>query len=338
MLSVYNDAHLAVMRSSSVVLVCPKPGCAVTFTKPYGPNDGGTRWLANSRGQSCDHVFHAPIQPPVVNGVGGGGGPMSAQHLWFQHRLVTVCNSMEYEAILEHSLTFADVYVPKAKYCLEVQRWPTDFLHRTEARLAKGARVLWLLTEDAKTAGITRALSEHPAVRLRAVSRENGHSLQPWYFPKQNADAILVVGETVAGTRRLKDRSFEKSSMDAAQFLKEVFEGRRVWLPPHQARSAPPSRGGIWVLKSNASVEKPHGSKMEITESDEKDAETSAPTDPSFLNASTDEPILVEKRELTPLRCFTDDSEPFDATPITPKGPPSQLSWWRRAFRWLIEE
>ncbi|ERG69409.1 hypothetical protein [Segniliparus rugosus] len=241
---VYDERDWAVMRAQpSGALICPEPGCGSPFTV-VRENQFGTRWLADRPGEDCPH---APTRP------GAGGGPMSAQHRWMQERLRRICAVLGQDSIPEHRETNADLYVPGARLVIEVQRWATDFRGRTEARERVGARVLWLITEDASGRSVERALRRQPCVRVRVHERGDRRArLEPWLRPEEASRAVLSFGARVAhfdaaaGGLRLGWR-------DGSAFLAEVIEGSRVWLPgsaPQLAglRSAA-GPGGAWVLR-----------------------------------------------------------------------------------------
>ncbi|WP_148223292.1 hypothetical protein [Segniliparus rotundus] len=232
---VYDEQDWAVMRAQpSGSLVCPVPGCGAPFTV-VRQNERGTRWLVDlpslagqtGRTAGCSHTLTRP---------GAGGGPMSAQHRWMQERLRRICAALGHESIPEHHETNADLYVPGARLVIEVQRWATDFAGRTKARERAGARVLWLITEDAAGRSVERALRRQPCVRVRVHERGDRRArLEPWLRPQEASRAVLSVGARVAVSGPADGRS-RLAWRDGCGFLAEVIDGRRVWTP-----------GGAWA-------------------------------------------------------------------------------------------
>jgi hypothetical protein len=232
---VYDEQDWAVMRAQpSGSLVCPVAGCGAPFTV-VRENERGTRWLVDlpclsgqdRRTAGCSHTLTRP---------GAGGGPMSAQHRWMQERLRRMCAALGHESVPEHDATNADLYVPEARLAIEVQRWATDFAGRTKARERAGARVLWLITEDAKGRSVERALRRQPCVRVRVHERGDRRTrLEPWLRPQEASRAVLSVRPRAA----CPDAAgrFRSGWRDGCGFLAEVIDGRRVWSP-----------GGVWVL------------------------------------------------------------------------------------------
>lgn len=233
---VYDNEDWELMCSlPSGTLICPEPGCRSAFKKPLS-NARGTRWLANLPGTSCGHL---PPRP------GLGGGSMTAQHRWLEARLARLCEALGFEAITEHYATNSDVYVPAARYSLEVQRGPTDFPTRTGKRLESG-QMVWFVTEDARGNAAKRALFEYPAVRLAVVSRwDKNIPLTPWDDPSTVPDSRLYVFATVA---RLYDGNagLVTGRMDAMAFLREILTGERRWYPPYTP-GAPRLTSGFWA-------------------------------------------------------------------------------------------
>ncbi len=265
---------------------------------------------------------------------------MSAQHRWFEARLARVCEVLGYEAIPEHYPTFADVYVTEPRYCLEVQRWSTEFAARTKERVGKGAKVLWMLTEDATSRRVTEALFTLPAVRLKVVSRWNHQiQLQPWENPEQNRDAILIVYGTVA-RRRLPTGKFQTSQMDALQFLKEVFEGNRSWVRPSAVNH------GVWALQPDVQAHSlARLARIRAQTEGMKSQESAQPEERRPKQPSESPAISDSQGEDAPVAPASPDETveapasmrmaevPVDETP----DPGSPRPWWRRMLNWLIE-
>lgn len=252
---VHDDDDWATMRALPAgSLTCPSPGCSTLFGRPI-QNARGTRFLRDMPGSSCGH-------DPYARSDLGGGGLMSAEHLWLEGRVARVCEVAGQVAITEHYATHADVYVPGRQLAIEVQRWSTDYQRRTRARQRAGASVLWLLPEDGgapNARSTTRALFELPAARLRVHRRGNRQELlQPWLHPDQRREARLTVFGTVGRLNR-QTMKLESRMHDLAAFLDEIFSGRRHWYPPGTA-GLPSASGGCWVLTADLDTTRAHHS------------------------------------------------------------------------------
>ncbi len=336
---VYDEDDWAQMNDPASKLVCPRSGCSMRFTKPR-TNDGGTRWLSQWPGETCDHAMPRPA------GACGGGGLMSAQHRWLEARLARVCEVLGYEAIPEHYPTFADVFVTEPEYCLEVQQWSTEFTARTKARTDKGAKVLWLLTDDATSRKATEALFTLPAVRLKVVAKNDwSRQLSPWDDSRENAEARLIVWGTVA-THRFPTGGFRTAPMGAARFLKETFEGNRVWVPPHPRRQGRGSNRGVWALQSDVRAETV--ARWTGIQASLERLNSQAPIRPALQAAvpPKNEPVSeapieapVAESRATPIDMLQTPNPPVLEPPSPAQAKPKSSRWWlRRLLGWLIEE
>lgn len=233
-------------------LGCHVGDCAAVYKKPI-ENKTGTRYLAAMPGRGCEHGLARPDL---------GGGRMSDEHLWIQHRLLKVLSMIVTEVfpdrpdepVLEHPASHADLYVVQTKLALEVQRWPTDFRERAAARQQDGGQVIWLVTEKlAPRAWRAGVFTDVPAV---TIAYEDPHDrerlLTPWASRADHRAARLKVYGNVA---RLHRGQLVTGREDAFMFLREVIEGERVWYP---ATSRLIVRGktahyGIWARPEDVS-------------------------------------------------------------------------------------
>ncbi|MGL4339675.1 MAG: hypothetical protein ACRCSP_04525 [Rhodoglobus sp.] len=224
---VYNEDDWRLMRSGLPTgdLICPEEGCRAELVAAQ-LQKSGTRFLRNRPGTpDCGHAF----------GRGRGGGPMSAEHRWFQQRLAQLCGDLGYEAIQEHYDSQADVWVKASPpLAIEVQRWPTAFSHRSSVRQAKGANIVWFLPESASSKKAGDQLFGQPAARLRVFKRGNHtEEARPWEAG-HSGRVVLMVGATVMRPT-IEGLSLESAgNYDARDFLDEVLKGKRQWYGPNE--------------------------------------------------------------------------------------------------------
>lgn len=235
---VYDPEDWEIIRASGGQLICPVEECR--FPLDSVQNGNGTRFLRNKgKPEDCVHAF----------GYGRGGGPMSQEHRWIQNRILGICRSLGYTAVPEHAASRADVWVEAATpLAIEVQRWPTTFVRRTEARRAAGADVLWLLTESATGTKVPPALFEGPAARIRVLAAGSRKPARPWE-PGFSGQALLYVGATVLKLKPERMELESAQSYDAKEFLREVLSGARKWFP---TETGFPYSG--WALASDVEV------------------------------------------------------------------------------------
>lgn len=236
---VYDEEDWTLMRSLPTgSLICPVPGCSNEFQIPQ-QNRHGTRFLKDRPGHGCSHT---PARPDL------GGGQMSAQHRWMQARIARILESIGQAVVTEHAETNSDVFVPDVGLAIEIQRWSTGFAKRTEARIAKGATVLWIMTEDAKGTETDRALFSYPAVRVRVRDWDDSSvRLTPWEDNAQNRRARLSFYGTVASAD--KNGRLSTGKYDARQFLSELVESQRQWYPA--GTPGLPHHRASWILNQD---------------------------------------------------------------------------------------
>lgn len=226
---VYDDDDWNLMHGDNKLpvgdLICPATGCRAELVAVENGKTG-TRFLRNRPGTSdCGHAL----------GRARGGGPPSAEHRWLQQRLAMLCNDLGYEAIQEHYESRADVWVASTPpLAIEIQRWPTAFTGRSEARQSIGARVLWLLPESASSKKAGRELFRQPAARIRVLKRgSRTEEATPWK-PGHSRRVLLWIGATVMRPTPDGLTLTSAGNYDAKTFLREVLEGERLWHGPDE--------------------------------------------------------------------------------------------------------
>lgn len=237
-LCVDDDDDWEAMKSPDAdVILCHDEDCNI----PVRPalSSKRTRFLRFNPGRECTHQFLKDV----------GGGPEGSKHKWIVRRLARVIERIGYQALVEDRGSYADVLVPEVGYAIEVQRWPTKFEHRSEARAARGLKTIWLLTADAAggrgSRSVRNALFGSPAARVTVVDRANRRErLEPWAHSGQGRDAVLQVFATInvpdpADPARLRTHSY-----DGFRFLSEVLASERLWYPPGTPALALDHAGG----------------------------------------------------------------------------------------------
>jgi hypothetical protein len=220
-----------VRRKPRPPLVCPDPGCGVELISYENVNNQYNprifKFKAASR--SCTHWEASGL----------GGGPESLEHEWMKLKLSRIATSLGYTATL--------------------QLRSTSFRKRTAQRIAKGARVCWLIREGLDTEKARKALFGLPAVRFRVLDGdERGRPAAPWDEPDNHElseQAHLQVFGTVAylerdDTGKTGTLSFRTRTMDATSFLEEILAGRRKWYRPMMLGR----KSGLWALRGDVSV------------------------------------------------------------------------------------
>ena len=234
---VYDADDWHYMHTLKHPMVCPDEHCRIPLVAVE--NDHGTRFMRSAPG-----VSHHPRRGRGV----GGYHPMTQEHRWFQRRLAAICDHLGYPDVgLEDPSTRGDVIVPTAQFVLEVQRSPTGFDERTDARSTTGFNTIWFMPARASGQLVQAALRELPAVRVEA--RVGGGVVdEPWADPATNREARLYVWGTVGRLSRDGLR-VETGRIDAYKFLREVLSRHRVWYPPGTPHLSRP--GGAWVRRAD---------------------------------------------------------------------------------------
>lgn len=226
---VYDDDDWNLMHGGNKLpvgdLICPTVGCRAELVAVEVKRTG-TRFLRNRPGTSdCGHAF----------GRGQRGGPPSPEHRWLQQRLTMLCGDLGYGAVQEHYESRADVWVANTPpLAIEIQRWPTAFAGRSEARETQGANVLWLLPESASSKKVERELFQQPAARIRVLKRgSRTEQARPWE-PGYSGRVLLWIGATVMSPSSDRLTLVSAGNYDAKNFLREVLEGHRRWYGPNE--------------------------------------------------------------------------------------------------------
>ena len=313
-------------------LICPEPECRAELTTVE--RQTGTRFLRNRKGTSdCGHAF----------GRGQGGGPPSAEHRWFQQRLAMLCDILGYDAIQEH--LHADVWVASTpQLAIEVQRWATDIPGRSAARQAKGANVLWLLPESAKSQKLGTELFRQPAARIRVFHRDDRtKEARPWE-PGHSGPVLLSVGATVMRLSPDGRSLVSAGSYDAKKFLREVLEGERRWYGPREPGF---KFGAGWALTSEVerlrarrAAQQPARVLPPVARAEHPAATVNA-TPPETPPSMQDEPTIETPSVEVPLHNGPQTTVGSAGSEVNPDGalftPSRGESWLRRLRKWFFQ-
>ena len=348
---VYNDDDWKLMHGDDKLpvgdLICPATGCRAELVA-VERRKTGTRFLRNRPGTSdCGHAF----------GRARGGGPPSAEHRWLQQRLALLCDGLGYEAIQEHYESRADVWVASTpSLAIEIQRWPTAFADRTEARQSKNANVLWLLPESASSKRAGRELFRQPAARIRVLKRgSRTEEATPWK-PGHSGRVLVWVGATVMRPSPDGLSLTSAGNYDAKNFLGEILAGERQWYGPsepdfvfgsgwarpedvEQVRAAR-RRAASLIVTTPANTQVEHAAQTEIkplaAESPDQPEDTKSPPTQSSKDLDTGTFEHRERPDAT-VPIGPSDAAQGAKSPAWPhtKAAAARRGWIQRVWAWL---
>lgn len=252
-----------IYRHPEIHVKCLVPGCNTLLT-PKRMSRSGLRFLAVRSGGCSHNLVEMPLEPDEVeqdaSTVPNGGGPEGREHLWVKGRLYKIARRLGVDAVVEHSITRADVFLPNSGLILEYQRWDTDFPARTTSRTIKGAAsTLWMFPwqpDSPRTARLTAFNNEvfqNGALYLavRSIKDFNEHQ-RPWDNPSQERTARLFASGSVAKFDPARGR-LVRTEMSLAKVLAEIIEQKRVLAraPVYSRRSGRTSPSLVWVLEDD---------------------------------------------------------------------------------------
>lgn len=250
-----------IYKTPAIHVKCSVESCDTLLTAKR-MSRSGLRFFAVRSGNCSHNLVEMPVgQDEVVQDpskLAGGGGPEGKEHLWIKGRLFKIARKLGIPAVVEHSLTRADVFLPEQELVLEYQRWDTNFRYRTAQRAAAGAaRTVWMLPWQPPNAPRTKALMEfnrevfqHGGIYVAVRNKDDRHKIQrPWENSAQERTARLYAsGSIVAFDHRLGALVRQERSL--ATVLSQIINGERLLA---QAPVLNKSRGQqatayVWVL------------------------------------------------------------------------------------------
>lgn len=231
-------------------------------------NRSGLRFLAVRSGGCSHHLVELPVgegeQEQDPSTLSGGGGPEGQEHLWIKGRLYKIARALKYEAVIEHSPTNADVFLPGPGLALEYQRWDTDFRSRSQSRSESGARTtLWLFPSPPKDAprsaklnAFNREVYEQGGLFLSVLNPDNWGSQRPWENSSQERTARLYASGSIAEFDPKREQLVRGKRRSMATVLKQIIDGELnlVWTEVYSkgAHQVVPAR--VWVHRKDLAL------------------------------------------------------------------------------------
>ncbi|WP_124106147.1 hypothetical protein [Kocuria tytonicola] len=225
----------------------------------------GLRFLAIRSG-GCDHnQVEMPVSPGEIEQdpatLDGGGGPEGVEHLWIKGRLYRIAKTLGAMAVVEHSPTHGDVFLPEHDLVLEYQRWNTDFANRTLQRTTAGAaKTIWLFPTElperapkSLSAAIRKEVFQNGGIYVSVLNPNDNYAPQrPWEDPSQEGNALLFARGSIAEFDPDRQALIYKSRSLAA-ILAEILSGERVLqqAPVWKKRFRRLEMARVWVLRSD---------------------------------------------------------------------------------------
>jgi hypothetical protein len=228
-----------IYKNPAVRVKCLVESCGTLLTAKR-MSRSGLRFLAVRSGGCSHNLVEMRMergeveQDPSV--LVGGGGPEGDEHLWMKGRLFKIVQRLGAEAVVEHSLTRADVFLPEQNLVLEYQRWNTDFLRRTAQRSSAGAAdTVWMFPWQPSNAPRTRALNafnsevfEHGGIYVAVRNKDDRRELQrPWEDASQERTARLYASGSIAVFDPDRGKLIRKQ-LSLATVLAQIISGDRV--------------------------------------------------------------------------------------------------------------
>ncbi|GAB3619547.1 hypothetical protein GCM10027417_08070 [Glutamicibacter endophyticus] len=228
-----------IYKNPRILVKCLVESCETLLTAKR-MSKSGLRFFA-ARSGNCSHnlveiqVEQGEVEQDAANLV-GGGGPEGNEHLWMKGRLLKIAQSLGAKAVVEHTPTRADVFLPDHDIALEYQRWNTNFARRTRQRALVGAaNTIWMFpwqppgpprTQARKA--FNTAVFKHGGIYVAVRNKDNPGELQrPWEdsslerTARLYASGSIVVFDPDLGALVRKSRSL-------AKVLNQIISGDRI--------------------------------------------------------------------------------------------------------------
>ncbi len=253
-----------IYKNPAIQVKCLVESCDTLLTAKR-MSRSGLRFLA-ARSGGCSHNL---VEMRVKRGedeqdpskLAKGGGPEGDEHLWMKGRLFKIAQRLGAKAVVEHSLTRADVFLPEHNLVLEYQRWDDDFSRRTAQRSSAGAaRTVWMFPWQPPDAPRTSALKafnrevfEHGGIYVAVKNKDGRREVQsPWEDSSQErtarlyASGSIVVFDTDRG-------ALIRTQLSLATVIAQIISDERVLaqavvLTKSKGRK---SRAWVWALRDD---------------------------------------------------------------------------------------
>lgn len=252
LLNVHREADWRMIRATKPELKCPTRGCTVTLVSV---DRRGLRHFRNAPGSvDCEH-YTARRHDHTTR----GGGPMSDEHRWFQHQIVREMGNFGHlRATIEDYRSNADVLIrnlaTNRSLVLEIQRWDTDIVKRTEFRRSLGHEVMWLITDSAKLSSeVQRQIftTRGAFIHVRSAYPPFG-ILSPWEEGHPSIPCRIEVNGTIA---ELDSRTgfLRARATPLIKVIMEIIDGKREWAFPgediYKNAKGAGRKSGAWVRR-----------------------------------------------------------------------------------------
>lgn len=266
-----------IYKNPTVHVKCLVPSCDTLLTAKR-MSHSGLRFLAVRSG-GCSHnlvemrVEHDEVAQDPSKLV-GGGGPEGVEHLWIKVRLYRLAQSIGARAVVEHSLTHADVFLPEHNLVLEYQRWNTNFAARTAQRTSAGAaRTIWMFPSQLPKAApsalrkrFDKEVFQNGGIYVSVLNPSGNYEAQmPWKDPSQEHTALLFASGSIAEFDP-KRQVLVRTRRSLATVLKQIIRGERtleqtvVWKKSqHRQESA-----RVWVRREDLALAEAAQAKRQL--------------------------------------------------------------------------
>lgn len=315
----------------------------------------GLRFLAVRSGGCSHNLVDMRVEPTDVAQdaakLAGGGGPEGVEHLWIKGRLYKIAKSIGAEAVIEHSLTHADVLLPEHNLALEYQRWNTDFVTRTEQRTSAGAaRTIWMfpshLPKGAPSVVRKRfdeEVFQYGGIYVSVLNEgDDRKAARPWEDASQERTARLYASGSIAVYNPHR-QALVRTRRSLATILAEIIRGDRVleqavvWKKSEDRRV----RAWVWALRDDlacaeAAQEGKRRTARPLANKPSMPAEAPSPELSADLSPGLCAPAHAEQHS-TPALDAASTVDGVASTPQPPRISPhaQRRSWWKAVANWF---
>lgn len=364
-----------IYRNPAVRVKCLVDSCDTLLTAKR-MSRSGLRFLAVRSG-GCAHnlsalqIGRAEVEQDATK-LEGGGGPEGDEHLWIKGRLYKIARALGAVAVVEDSLTYADVLLPEHDLALEYQRWNSDFAYRTaQRRLAGAKRTLWLFPSNPPQGlssvarkKITREVFGNGGIYLAVLNKDDyDESQKPWENPAQERSARLYASGSIAAYDQGR-RTLVRTRRSMATVMNEIIEEERVLVEAQvwSNREVREVKSLVWVRRDDfdralaareelrvariqisgsqpvrAPEAQPEGEPERTLTAELQSPSDNLPTLPPPTTESPRQPSRMDARRET--IAAPASSTVFQLPPklqrIAEEQPVSRESWWRNVMNWF---
>lgn len=306
---VNHQAHWELIYKNPAVRVkCLVQSCDTLLTAKR-MSRSGLRFLAVRSGGCSHNLVEVQVKQSETeqdpSELVGGGGPEGVEHLWMKDRLYRIAKALGAEAVVEHSLTRADVFLPEHNLVLEYQRWNTDFLGRTAQRTSAGAaRTIWMFPWQPPGAppshvhkAFNKEVFQNGGIYVAVLNMGGSREVQrPWEDASQESTARLYASGSIAvfDPRRM---ALVRTRLSLATVLAQIISGDRVLdrAIVLNKRTGRVAQAWVWALSDDFACAKAAHEKQRrsappiIDKAPQQKSESPAPPEIQLEGGSTEE-------------------------------------------------